>query len=146
MNEAVNWIAVVGAGGGGTIIAFVTFWMALSSRITSAEERAKSAEEKVADLAKTADERVRSADTLASAAIAKCELITREMNGYRVEQTAQIAALQAVSEATTKSLTQAEIRLAKSIDDLGEKMDHLGDTIIKTLGDMVGRARTGTHA
>lgn len=135
MNETITWVAVFGAGGGGTIIAFVTFWMALSTRITTAEQRAVAAEDKV-----------KSADTIANAAIAKCELMMREVNNNRVEQSAKIAALEAVSDATTKSLAQAELRLAKSIDDLGEKMDHLGDTIIKTLGEIVGRVRMGPPA
>lgn len=128
MNDALTWIAVLGAGGGGSIITFITFWMALSSRISDAEGRAKAAEE-----------RAKSADVLASAAIAKLEFVQREMHQDRVEIGERVAALDAITQANTKSLAQAETRLAKSIEDIGEKMDHLSDTIIKTLGELIGR-------
>jgi hypothetical protein len=128
MNEVVTWVAIIGAGGGGSIVTFITFWMALASRIDGAKAKAEAAEE-----------RAKNADLIASTAVAKCELLGREMNDSRIEAAAKIAALEAMAQATSRSLVQAETRLAKSIDDLGEKMDHLGDTIIRTLGELLGK-------
>jgi hypothetical protein len=128
MNEVVTWVAIIGAGGGGSIITFITFWMALGSRIDAAKAQAEAA-----------IERAKNADLLASSAFAKSELLGREMNDSRIEAAAKIAALEAMAQATSRSLVQAETRLAKSIDDLGEKMDHLGDTIFRTLGELLGK-------
>ncbi len=128
MSEGLSWLAVVIAGGGGSIITFITFWMALSKRISDAEATAKGA-----------DDRAKGADTIASAAIAKNELMIRDVYQDRIELNSRIAGLEAITRTTTASLAQAETRLAKSIEDVGEKIDHLSDTLIKTLSDMVAK-------
>jgi hypothetical protein len=46
MNDAMSWIAVLSAGGGVSVITFITFWMTFSARITAAEGQAKIADEK----------------------------------------------------------------------------------------------------
>lgn len=128
MNETLTWVAILGAGGGGSIITFITFWMALSTRIANAESTARAA-----------DDRGRSAETLAATALAKNELLSRDVGHDRVEAASKLAALEAATRTTTASLAQAETRLAKSIEDMGEKIDHLSDTLIKTLGEMIAR-------
>jgi hypothetical protein len=63
----------------------------------------------------------------------------RDVGNDKVQTREKIAALEAMTQATMRSLTQAETRFASSVEDLGKKMDHLSDTIIKTLGELVGR-------
>lgn len=132
MNEVGTWVAVVGAGGGVSVITFITFWMTLSSRITEAQERAHRAE----DAAK-------SSQGFAANAMLKAEQNAESLNLHRIESAAKISALQAVSETTARSLAQSETRLAKSIEDLGEKMDKLGESVIKTLGSLAAFQQRG---
>ncbi len=126
MNDALTWTAIITAGGGGSIITFITFWMALSKRISDSEARAASAED-----------RAKNADQMAAVAIAKHEVMMRDLNQDRVDTNSRIAALEAITKSTTASLADAEKRLAKSLDDVGDKIDHLSDTLIKTLSDLV---------
>ena len=119
MNETMIWVAVAG-GGGGSLVAFLTFWMALSSRITTAENMAKKAEEMAG-----------AADRLAAASIAKQEHLSLLFNEYKVETAAKVATLQAVSDATSKALAQTETRLLKSIEGVGDKVDVLSKTVIE---------------
>lgn len=116
MNDPLTWAALIGTAG--SIIAFVTFWMTIGSRISTAEAKADAA------------------NALAGAVLAKFEMRVTQTEEHRAKTGERIAALEAVVEATSKSLVAAELRLAKSIEDMGEKIDHLGDTIIKTLAEL----------
>lgn len=124
-----DWFAILTAAGG-SVFTFITFWMALGRQIESAKIHANGAE----DAAK-------SAGTSAAMAMAKCELMNADLQRTKVELSTKLASLEAVSEATARSLAQAELRLAKSIDDLGEKMDHLSETIIGTLGSLARKTQ-----
>lgn len=111
------------AGAGGFALALITFWMTLGSRISIAEEKAKTA------------------DHLAGAAIAKVELADQRAQEYRERIAAKVAGLEAITETTSRTLVQAEVRLAKSIEDVGAKIDHLSKTLIETLSDLVSRTK-----
>jgi len=126
LNEALTWTAVIAAGGGGSVITFITFWMALSKRISDAEAKAE-----------VAEDRAESADKMAAVALAKHEMIVQDLNQDKVKTAERIAGLEAITRSTTASLAQAESRLAKSLEDVGDKIDHLSDTLIKTLSDLV---------
>ena len=128
MNELATWVAVVMAGGGGSVITFITFWMALSKRIADAEAQAKAA-----------DDQAKSANLMATTAVAKIDIVVREINDNRVDMASRISGLEATTRTTTASLAQAETRLAKSIEDMGEKIDHLSETLIRSLSEMVSR-------
>ena len=138
MSELATWVL---AGGGTFVIAAITFWMSLQSQITKATIAAEAAEKKADKAHQVADEKSNSAHMLASAAIAKHELLIRDINQDRVDIVAKIAALEAVTRQTTASLVQAETRLARSIEDMGGKIDHLSDMLIKTLSEMVARSK-----
>lgn len=129
MDDSLTLIAAI-AGSGVSLIAIITFWMNLSSRITTAE-----------NLARGAEDRARGADTLAAAAIAKCEFLGRDINDERIETAAKIATLQATSEQTSRLLIQSETRLTKAIDDLSKSMDDLKETMINMLSKMIGQAK-----
>lgn len=128
MGDNFAWIAILGGGGGVGIIAFISFWMTLSSRITTSDNKAQ-----------TAEDRAKGADLLAATALAKYEIVNTELNAHKVQTAAKVATLEATMEATARSLIQAETRLVKSLEDMQKSMDHLSDTIIKTLGELIGR-------
>ena len=125
MNDTLIW-TIVGGGSAVPIIAFITFWMTLSSRITSAEDVAKSAKEGSA-----------AAQSAAALANAKHEFIVKDLNRMEVEAAGKIASLTATTEATARSLVAAETRLAKAVEDVASGMDRLSDTIIRTLANLV---------
>lgn len=122
-----GWMQLL-VGGGGLLITLITFWMTISSRLTAVE-----------GLAKSSEDRAKSFEAVAANSILKVEMLATNVNRDRVETAAEIAALKAISEQTTRSLTSAEMRLAKSIEDIGEKIDKVSDTIIKTLGQLIDR-------
>lgn len=122
-----GWMQLL-VGGGGLLITLITFWMTISSRLATAE-----------GLAKNAESRAVGAEAVAANAILKCEMLASNVNRDRVEMASEISALKAISEQTTRSLTSAEMRLAKSIEDIGDKIDKVSDTIIKTLGQLIDR-------
>lgn len=134
MNEW-PWTALLATGGGISIITFITFWMTLSSRITTADERSKAVEEHM----RAFQGQIREAQGPGLTAIAKCELLQRDFNDERVETAQRLSTLQTQTEVTTRALAQAETRLAKSIEDLGHKMDNLSEAILRTLGELVGK-------
>lgn len=102
------------------VLGILTFWMTLGSRITKSEEKAEGASRS------------------AVGAIAKAELVSQQVTDLRAAHGERIAAIHATVDATTKSLTAAELRLATAIDTIGRQMDHLSDTIIKALTDIAG--------
>lgn len=128
MSDTFTWMAVMLAGGGGSMITFITFWMALSKRISDAEGQAKAAED-----------RAKTAELMSTSAVAKIDLLVREINESKVETISRISGLEATARTTTASLAQAETRLAKSIEDMGDKLDNLSATLIKTLSEMASR-------
>ena len=122
-----GWMQLL-VGGGGLLITLITFWMTISSRLATVE-----------GLAKSSEDRAKNFEAVAANAILKVEMLATNVNRDRVETASEIAALKAISEQTTRSLTSAEMRLAKSIEDIGEKIDKVSDTIIKTLGQLIDR-------
>ena len=124
MNDTLTWALLIGAAG--NVFGFVSFWMALGKRISDAEARAEAAETQGSGAAHQA-----------TVAIAKLDMFTREIHSDRVDIVSKVTALEAVSRSTTTALAQAETRLAKSIEDVGAKLDHLNDTLIKTLSELV---------
>lgn len=125
MNDTIVW-TLVGGGSAVPIIAFITFWMSLSSRITAADDAAKSAKEQAM-----------SAQSAAALGAAKNEFLSKDLSRIEVDTASKIASLTATTEATARSLVAAETRLAKAVEDVASGMDRLSDTIIKTLADLV---------
>lgn len=125
MNDTVVW-TLLGGGSAVPIIAFITFWMSLSSRITAADDGAKSAKEAAL-----------TAQSAAAIATAKNEFLSKDLSRIEVDTAGKIASLTATTEATARSLVAAETRLAKAVEDVANGMDRLSDTIIKTLAELV---------
>lgn len=120
-----SWVATIITGGASAVIAFATFWMALSHRISSAGATSKSAVDSAS-----------SAASMAMSNLLKVEAVGREVNELRVEMTGRVAALEQRTQSTALALLQTEERLAKSIEIVGEKVDKLGETIIRSLTQM----------
>lgn len=114
------------------IIAFITFWMKLGSRIDDAHSTAAAA-----------DKRAQAAEIRAAGVVEKYDAIARDLSRIEVEAFGKIAGLTASTEHIAKSLVAAEVRLAKSVEEVATAMDRLSDTIIKTLADLVARDKRG---
>jgi hypothetical protein len=91
----------------GTAISFVAFWLTLGERRGRTDETAKRAE------------------ALAQACLAKTELTAAKLQDHEVKTAAEIAALRANVDAIARSLIEAETRLAKAIEDMGNRFDHM---------------------
>lgn len=126
MTEPFTWVAVLLGGGGGSIIAFLTFWMNFSKTIADANNSADAAEE-----------RAKNAERLAAGAIAKHEMFVENAQNYRVLMAEKLSSLEARLAANTASLTQAEDRFAKAIEDITQKIDSLNSNVMRTLGELV---------
>lgn len=113
MNDFLTWGALILAGG--SIIAIITFWMNLGSRLTTAELKAQAAE------------------TLAREASAKYEAISHEYANYRVGLEVKIAIVKTLAEANTTALTAAENRMAKAIEDVVDRLDGFNSRVDKLL-------------
>lgn len=125
MSETLIWII----GSGGTaVVAILTFWMAIARSIENANSLGREALDKAA-----------SAQNMATAAIAKVEMLGADFNAARLSIESKISALQATSENTDRAIVSVEARVTRAVDDLGRKIDHLNDTLIRTLGEMAGR-------
>jgi hypothetical protein len=71
------------------------------------------------------DETARRAEALAQACLAKTELTCAKLQDLEVRTAAEIAALRTNVDATIRSLIEAETRLAKAIEDMGDRFDHM---------------------
>lgn len=111
--EALTWGAIIIAGG--SIVAVITFWMNLGSRLTSAEVRSEAAQ------------------VVAAAAMSKCEMLNQAIGDYRVAMAKEIAIVKTLSEVNTSALTAAENRLAKAMEDVGDRLDHFNDRVDRLL-------------
>ncbi len=132
MNETAIWLV---AGGGSGAIAFITFWMTMATRMTEARA-----------VAEAAEARAKNAEHMASIATAELSIVRREINTDRVEMSSKLAGLEAVTRNTSQALAQAETRLAKSLEDMASKIDHLGDTLVRTLSEILAQGRTVTFS
>ena len=130
MTWEMGWVATLVTGGASAIIAFATFWMALSSRIATSNHKAETAE----SLAATAT-------TTAAAFSLKHDMLAREINEVRVTMASKIAALESVTNNTANALQQAEDRITNSVEGLGAKVDKLGETVIRALADRYVKSR-----
>jgi hypothetical protein len=101
--------ALVGAGGAlaSAAVGVVSFLLVRGERFGRSDETAKRAE------------------ALAQACLAKTELTSAKLQEHEVRTAAEIAALRATVEATTRSLIEAETRLAKAIEDMGDRFDYM---------------------
>jgi len=101
--------------GGVSIVSVLTFWMTLGSRITAAELRAKTA------------------DALATAAVAKAELMWAQFADYKVASAREMAGMRAAFDASVSAFAEADRRLAKAIDDFGERIDRMSERLDRIL-------------
>jgi hypothetical protein len=70
---------------------------------------------------------------LAAKALARAESLAGEVAEWRVETAASIARVRTIAEMQMTGLTAAETRLAKSIDDMGERFEKLSTRLDRFL-------------
>lgn len=121
MEQPLTWVAIIGSAG--SIIAFVTFWMKLATRITKAEDKSEAAHR------------------MADAVNAKIDMRTSIADDLRSKTGERIAVLESLSQTTAQALISVEGRLVKSIEDLGEKLESLQGTIISAMTQAGGARR-----
>jgi hypothetical protein len=66
-----------------------------------------------------------SAMTVAQAAIAKSELLASHFHDHRVSTASTMAEIKAVAEGATAAIVAAENRLAKAMEDFGDRLDQI---------------------
>jgi hypothetical protein len=135
MNETLMW----GIGGGGTfLITLITFFLALSSRISENTNAARAAEE-----------RARIADIAAANALSKQDSLLRELNESKIAMAAKISTLEtkvdtmwafqmrrAASEAVSLGIGKMESPLTlnddaiKTLDPIRGELESFGKTMI----------------
>lgn len=114
MNDQLFWVIV------GVIVAaipatvtLVTFWMQRGSKEAETGHNAAAAL------------------NMATTALAKIELHHANFVEHKLEMAAKIAALEAVTDRTVKSLVEAEARLTKALENMTERMDGLLEALAK---------------
>jgi len=115
VNELAIWGAFGLSGAGG--IAIISFWMTLSSRLTTAELKAAMAERD------------------AASAHTKYDGVIRDVSDYRVAVEVKIAIVKTLAEANTTSLTAAENRVARALEEVRDELSRFNERIDRAFAD-----------
>ena len=91
--------------------AFIVFWMMIGKRLATGE----------------------AAYDAAISAEKKADVLGQQLNDHRVKTASDVSELRTIASETAKTLTSAEMRLVKSIDDLGARFDHFTDRLDSVL-------------
>lgn len=70
--------------------------------------------------------KVESALNLATAALAKLELFSRELADHRIEDARQFARIEAMASEASRAQVNAEGRMTRAIEEVGDKLDAMG--------------------
>lgn len=96
-------------------ITFVAFWMTLGQRITAADMKADSAA------------------TLAAASVGKAELLATEFSNHRESVAHNLGRMEALAQSSSSSIVEAEKRLTRAIDNMGERFDGMSERLDRAL-------------
>lgn len=106
-NDLNVWHGIAAAGG--VALGYVSFWLRLGGRITTAEWRAKTAE-KSAELAN-----------------ARADVLGRDLAEWKLSVGQRLAEIKGIAENAAMSSASIERRLEKGLDDIFERLDRLRD-------------------
>lgn len=123
--------AIIGATAGAisAIVAVVSFAMTRRSSRDAMLERLTKIEGKVS----AAENRAEGAEAMAGKALAQVDVMQRDVNDYRVEMTRQITVVKTLVETQVVGLRDAEQRLARAIDDMGERFDRMANRLDRVI-------------
>jgi hypothetical protein len=116
MGDTIAWTAL------GTVVLLATLLFGVIRWITSVARQ-------ITLIEATAN----AADSIAGAALAKAEIMGTEFHNHRVFIAERVADIGAKVDGAAQAVISAEIRLAKSIDNLGERFDKFGDRLDRVL-------------
>lgn len=105
VNEVLTWGALIIAGG--SVVAVITFWMNLGSRLAKAEVEAESA--KAAALAAHAEERA----------------LSSQIADHRERVARDVAVIKTLAEMNITTLSAAENRMASAVEQVTDRLDKL---------------------
>lgn len=90
------------------------------------------------------NDRVTKAESDASAAVLKCaalqadlSVLNRDVNDYRVEQADKMGRLKAIVEMQMTNLAEAEKRVARALEDMGQRFDNMSGRLDKFHGTII---------
>jgi hypothetical protein len=105
MQDAMTWFALVASLG--SITTFVTFWFRIGGKLQGANDGAEAAK------------------TIASAALAKVDLLSSQLSEFRVEVARDFA--------SANDLKDVERRLVNAVDNLGARFDRMAERLDRFL-------------
>lgn len=113
-SELLTWGAIIGSGG--SIAALVSFWMKLGGRLTKSEERSTVAEQDVKENSRKVDE------------------LARDFKLHQVDSAKESATVRALAEQASRSIVDAEHRLAVAISEIGQALRHMTERFDAFIG------------
>jgi hypothetical protein len=116
MQDALIWTALAAVGALGVFLLAILKWVASIARQQT--------------LAETA---ARQADTVAATALGKCELLGTDFHNHRVETAEKVVRVEAKAESAAQAIALAENRLAKAMDDFGNRLDKVVERLDRML-------------
>lgn len=75
----------------------------------------------------------RSAQAASATALVKAEVLGTEFHNHRVETATKVASIDAKADAASQAIINAENRLAKSLEDLGDRFDKFTERLDRVL-------------
>ena len=114
--EAIAWTALAATGGLGVFILAILKWIASIARHMAITET-----------------KAESADVMAAAAMAKCEVMGTDFHDHRVETGKQITRVETKIDGMAIAISASENRVAKAMEDLGERLDKFTDRLDRVL-------------
>lgn len=114
--DTLAWTALAAVGGIGLFLIGLIRWIAsIARQMTMAETDAKGAQ------------------ALSATALAKAEVLGTEFHNHRVETATKVASIDAKADAASQAIILAENRLAKALEDLGNRFDKFTDRLDRVL-------------
>ena len=83
--------------------------------------------------------RAKSAETLAAAALAKIEIHSAAFNAHSLDDARAFARLEAQGDGTARAQAAAEMRISKSLDDLGKTLERTAGDLAEQIRDLAQR-------
>ena len=120
LTDPVFWIAVSALAAMCALQIVILKWVSLVSRSNALTESL-----------------AQSGSAIGTAALAKTEILTTDFNNHREKIAASIAETRTIAEGATTAIAQAEGRLAKAMDDFGDRLDAIVQRLDRILDNRV---------